>query len=367
MLATSAEGDVQRSRFSLFSIESSLILVQCDGQKPCGSCTSRNIIECMYEVPIRVSKENMRKEIEQLQGRLYVRETVIDALAMDESPDPVLQQLRNKVPLEEIADQVYKSFPSLKARPPPSREETMSSETDYGSYEAHASEHWKPHPPDLGSAMQPWKNAGYIPHSQESIEKRDQSEQTMHGIDTQWTEVSSDKAVIEHMFALYFCWEYPIFQTLSKEHFLSDLRTGTHRYCSHLLVNAMLALGCRLSAQQGSQSNLDERTMASPFFAEAKRLLAENSRPLLPAVQALGLMSLYEASCGRDSESWFFSCQSMQMAIEMGLHIEMPIYGHLTAMEQEVRTVTFWGAFSLHQSVYPAACLLSVCLHTLGI
>jgi hypothetical protein len=66
-------------------------------------------------------------------------------------------------------------------------------------------------------------------------------------------------------------------------------------------------------------------------------------------------MSLYEASCGRDSENWFFSCQSMQMAIEMGLHIEMLIHDHLTAMEQEVRTVTFWGAFSLQSVSLPCS------------
>jgi hypothetical protein len=33
----------------------------------------------------------------------------------------------------------------------------------------------------------------------------------------------------------------------------------------------------------------------------------------------------------------------------MGLRIEMPIHDQLTTVEQEVRTVTFWGAFSLHQ------------------
>ena len=77
--------------------------------------------------------------------------------------------------------------------------------------------------------------------------------------------------MIEHMFALYFYLEYQIFQTLSREQFLSDLRTGTHRYCSHLLVNATLALGCRLSVQQDSQSNPDdERAAAGRFFAEEK-------------------------------------------------------------------------------------------------
>jgi hypothetical protein len=335
--------------------------VKCDGQKPCSSCAARNINECVYEIPTRVSKENMRKEIEQLQRRLYVRETVIEALAMDESSDPVLQQLRDKVPLEEIADRVHKSFPSLRTQPPLPREETMPSETNYSSYEVRATEHWKAHPPDQGSTMKPCKGAGHMSYSQEST-VGGQSEQVMQSADTQWTKVSSDKAMIEHIFALYFCWEHPIFHTLSREHFLSDLRTGTQRYCSHLLVNAMLALGCRLSAQKDSQSNPDgESTMGGQFFAEAKRLLAERRTPLLPAVQALGLMSLYEATCGRDSESWFFSCQSMQMAIEMGLHIEMQNHDQLTAMEQEVRIATFWGAFSLHQSVYPAACLFSMC------
>jgi hypothetical protein len=118
----------------------------------------------------------MRKEIEQLQGRLYIRETIIDALVMDESSDLVLQQLRDKVPLEEIADEVYKLYPSLRIRPPPPREETRSSETDYGLYEAR--------PPDLGSSVKPWKGAGYIPHLQESIEG-DQLEQATQGVDTQ--------------------------------------------------------------------------------------------------------------------------------------------------------------------------------------
>jgi hypothetical protein len=137
----------------------------------------------MYEVPARVSKENMRREIEELQGRLHVRETVIGALVMKESSDPVLQQLWDKVPLGEIADQVYKSFPSLRNRLPP-REETMSSETDYGSFESHALENWRPHLPDIGNTMQSWESVGYSHGSQESIEE-ERFDYTMQGVDMQ--------------------------------------------------------------------------------------------------------------------------------------------------------------------------------------
>jgi hypothetical protein len=37
------------------------------------------------------------------------------------------------------------------------------------------------------------------------------------------------------------------------------------------------------------------------------------------------------------------------MAIEIGLHMELRIHDQFTAVEQEVCTVTFWGAFALHQ------------------
>ncbi len=42
--------------------------------------------------------------------------------------------------------------------------------------------------------------------------------------------------------------------------------------------------------------------------------------PLFDHHQALGIMSIREASCGRDSESWYYAGQSIRLAIEMGLH-----------------------------------------------
>lgn len=32
-------------------------------------------------------------------------------------------------------------------------------------------------------------------------------------------------------------------------------------------------------------------------------------------------MAIREASCGRDPESWYYAGQSIQIAVEMGLHL----------------------------------------------
>ena len=50
-----------------------------------------------------------------------------------------------------------------------------------------------------------------------------------------WSTVTKDVCLIQHLLALYFCWEYPVSASLSKEHFLKDFRDGKSRYCSPIL------------------------------------------------------------------------------------------------------------------------------------
>lgn len=165
---------------------------------------------------------------------------------------------------------------------------------------------------------------------------------------TSWTTITSNKPFIDHLLALYFCWEYPTFASLSKEHFMSDFRDGRPRYCSSLLVNAMLALGCRFSTLPETRGDPNRpETAGDHFFAEAKRLLAEDDHKSLTTIQALGLFSIREASAGRDTESFFYSGQAIRLATEFGLHMEVTHAER--GMEHEVRAATFWGAFALDQ------------------
>lgn len=156
-----------------------------------------------------------------------------------------------------------------------------------------------------------------------------------------WTTVTSDMGLVNHLLSLYFCWEHPIFAPFSKEHFLADLWAFRLRYCSPILVNAILAMGCRFSTNPSTPTNLhDHDRRGDHFFAECLRLYqAERDHHTLTTVQALGIISIRQASCGRCVEGWFYAQHSIKLAVEMGLH-RLPDAG-VEDEEREVRSATF--------------------------
>jgi hypothetical protein len=167
-----------------------------------------------------------------------------------------------------------------------------------------------------------------------------------------WTDVTDDATLVQHTLGLYFSWEYPIFAPLSKEHFLRDFQSGRLTYCSPALVNALLAVGCRFSAhfKVGTSPNA-QQTLGDRFFKKAQLLLSSHKVDYsLTTVQALGLMSIREANCGRGVEAVHYSSQSLMLALEMGLHHSRD-EGY--EADLEVKLATFWGAFSLNKYVLP--------------
>lgn len=176
---------------------------------------------------------------------------------------------------------------------------------------------------------------------------------------TTWTTVTDDPALINHLVSMYFAWHYPYFTTLSKHLFYAQFVRGAPVagpvYCTPLLVNAMLALGCHFTSAPGSRARPnDPSTAGDHFFKEAKRLILENDEhesPRLTTVQALALMSVREAGCGREAKGWVYSGMSFRMAMDLGLHLDP---GSLTEgvggagisdEEVDARRVTFWGCY----------------------
>jgi hypothetical protein len=158
---------------------------------------------------------------------------------------------------------------------------------------------------------------------------------------------------------MYFNYHYPYFTTLSKSMFWRDYskgkaglagHTGTV-YCSSLLVNIMLALGCHFTDVEGAYGTPgDSRTKGDHFFAEAKRLILENdefARPRLVTVQALALMSVHEAGAAREAKGWVYSGMSFRMAQDIGLNLEIGSLDKQNMTDQEIdaRKITFWGCF----------------------
>lgn len=174
---------------------------------------------------------------------------------------------------------------------------------------------------------------------------------------TSWTRVTTDPRLIMHLMNMYFNYHYPYFTTLSRKLFWRDFMRGKAgiqpgtAYCSSLLVNAMLALGCHFTDIPGAFGIPgDSRTKGDHFFAEAKRLIVENDeyeKPRLVTVQALALMSVREAGCAREAKGWVYSGMSFRMALDIGLNLEVEGLDkeHMTEEEIDARRITFWGCF----------------------
>jgi hypothetical protein len=168
----------------------------------------------------------------------------------------------------------------------------------------------------------------------------------------QWTRVTDDEALVKHLMNMYFTWHYAYFTTLSKSLFYRDFRRGqSSSYCSSFLVNTMLALGCHFSSWAGAYEHPeDSATAGDHFFREAKRLLLEHDeheKARLCTVQALALMSVREAGCGREGKGWVYSGMSFRMAYDLGLNFGATNLGSSKLTEEDVdaRRITFWGCY----------------------
>lgn len=172
---------------------------------------------------------------------------------------------------------------------------------------------------------------------------------------SKWTEITTDDALVEHLVSLYFCWEYPTFASLSKEHFLLDYNSGRRRFCSSLLVNVILSMGATLSDFKDVRSIPDDpSTAGDSFFMEAKRLLSQEDIPCVTTIQALNLMALRQARTGNDVSSWHYARNAMRIAIDIDLPSDDPEQEPVepfafTRAERQVRVATFWGCFALEQ------------------
>jgi hypothetical protein len=168
-----------------------------------------------------------------------------------------------------------------------------------------------------------------------------------------WTTVTQDKELILHLLNMYFCWHYAFFTTLSKELFYRDFLRGTpSQNCSALLVNVMLSLGCHFTSWPGARKDPEiSATTGDHFFKEARRLMHEGddlTNAKLCTVQALALMSVREAGCGREGRGWLYSGMSFRMACDLGLQVDAPAIGESSSLKDEdidARKITFWGCF----------------------
>lgn len=95
-----------------------------------------------------------------------------------------------------------------------------------------------------------------------------------------WTNVTDDAELVQHLLAMYFNYHYTFFCCLSKRTFWREFLRGKQPagsrrdsvYCTPLLVNAMLALGCHFTAWRGARADPDDSATAGDHFFQVRRV-----------------------------------------------------------------------------------------------
>ncbi|KAL2023035.1 hypothetical protein VTK56DRAFT_3945 [Thermocarpiscus australiensis] len=341
---------------------------KCDGALPsCAACASVYGTECVYDPNSDHRRKGVyREKTDSMKARSSTLQILIEAIlnAAEEDVPTIVRRIRTCDSLDHVAESILKES----ADDEDEDEDGSRVDDEYAANLPVEGER------DLARKMGELRlengsvrfigGTSHLIYLGEpnNVPKEQESDGCLSSEDptTSWTEVTKDTQLIVHLMNMYFNWHYPYFTTLSKSLFYRDFLKGKPRgqprstvYCSSLLVNAMLALGCHFTSVPGAFAVPgDSRTKGDHFFAEAKRLIVENDeyeKPRLTTVQALALMSVREAGCGREAKGWVYSGMSFRMAQDLGLNLDIGGISKekdsLDEQEIDARRITFWGCF----------------------
>ncbi|EEH49518.2 uncharacterized protein PADG_05597 [Paracoccidioides brasiliensis Pb18] len=337
---------------------------KCDGNTPtCAACASVYHTPCIYDPNSDHRRKGVYKQdIDNLKNRNSTLQTLVQAiLSYDEADVPdLIRQIRSSENLEEVAETILEREKKARrtAVPEVFTDEDVGEASDVPKFESELAGKMSKLVLD-GSVrfVGGTSNLIFLP-AELSLEEPDTSFGLLEPVKdadefiTGWTEVTKSKELICHLLTMYFTWHYAYFTTLSKKLFYRDFVKGrSSQHCSPLLVNAMLALGCHFSSWPAARRNPeDSATAGDHFFKEAKRLLSENDeheKAKLCTVQALALMSVREAGCGREGSGWVYSGMSFRMAYDLGLNVDGTGITSYVLPDEDIdaRRITFWGCF----------------------
>ncbi|KAI1135321.1 hypothetical protein F5Y05DRAFT_421511 [Hypoxylon sp. FL0543] len=141
-----------------------------------------------------------------------------------------------------------------------------------------------------------------------------------------WTIVSADNPMLRVLLQIYFVFEYPFHPFFHKDLFIEDMLVGSRRFCSPLLVNAILGAAWHGYSRMKNRAdywlpdNLGYR-----FLAEARRLFdLDQATPSITTAQAAAIINLTCNFNGIDDISWFYTYKSLEMAQTLSLFSPSP-------------------------------------------
>lgn len=164
---------------------------------------------------------------------------------------------------------------------------------------------------------------------------------------SKWTTIISDDQLLRRLLKSFFQYAYAEWFPFHKDLFLSDMVAGRTRFCSPLLVNAVLANASY------SYSSLRDRAkywlpdnLTYKFTAEAKRLWdleSVSGKIRLTTIQASQILSVIMDFDGIDKMGRVYTAQGLDMAHKLNL------FKTCQGIKSErMRKARIWTAWSLY-------------------
>ena len=182
-----------------------------------------------------------------------------------------------------------------------------------------------------------------------------------------WTSVINDDNLFRTLISVYLTWAHPSYTIFDKDCFLDDLVSRKTRFCSPMLVNAILSYSfvsegplwlsvmiAHIIGEQFSYIQLNtprgtraDTSLGFAFLEEARRLWqSHEGTQTLTMLQAVILMAFTYNNVGRDRLGFTIFGSALAMAIDMGLtsNTEACNGDHVLFFVQQT---TVWGLFYL--------------------
>ncbi|KAF5677558.1 nitrate assimilation regulatory nirA [Fusarium heterosporum] len=165
-------------------------------------------------------------------------------------------------------------------------------------------------------------------------------------VPSKWTNVNASDTIMRSFIRAYFLQEYDWFTFFHKDYFLDDMIKGSRTFCSPLLVNAVLAVGCQCRNYFSDPAEFwNPSSLGFKFLEEARRLwtLEIAHHRSLTTLQAALVLNTVVNMFDMDSLSSAYMVQATKIAHELGL-FESTTY----IMNRAVRNsynLTAWSLF----------------------
>ncbi|KAL8703629.1 MAG: hypothetical protein Q9201_003199 [Fulgogasparrea decipioides] len=156
-----------------------------------------------------------------------------------------------------------------------------------------------------------------------------------------WTQGSSSRTLVGHLFDLYFTWVHPVHMLFSENDFKESFRTNNAIYCSSALVNAICAMACHLVEPKDVDDDVENVVaLGHGFMNQARQEIMPKNYLHLTSIQALAVMYLCELSSGKARSATGY----LRAAAEFLKN------ARVDGQSLEARQITLWGIQTLNTS-----------------